>query len=192
MAKGLKSNIKNVYNRMMLYNIIISAISIIVGIVLLFISNMSNKLLGGIMGVVLLLAGLNSIYKYFHRDGAKLYSLSLVFGIIYVIIGVVLIVYPYKVREFVSISLALYIIVDAASKLNYSYWLKKGNEDGWLVILASGILLLIIGILIIFNPFVNLTIIKLVGAFLIIGGVLDLNDTVLFKRRAKEIMDIFW
>ena len=84
------------------------------------------------------------------------------------------------------------MIINGLSKMNYAVWLKKGEEDSWLVTLVSGILIAVIGILVVFNPFASLTITKLAGAFLIITGVIDLTDTILFKKRSKEIMDIFW
>lgn len=192
MAKGFKNSIENIYNRMMLYSIIAAVATVVVGFVLLFLPNASNKAVGIITGIIFLIAGVNSIYKYFHRDGAKLYSLNLMFGILYVILGTVIIIYPYTVVEFVTVCLGIYMIINGASKINYGIWLKKGNEKSWLITLISGILLIIIGILVIFNPFVSLTLTKLCGAFLIITGILDFMDTILFKTRSKEIMEIFW
>lgn len=192
MAKGFKNSVENVYNKMMIYNILIAVITVIIGLVLFFLPNTSNKIVGVIIGIIFLLSGLNSIYKYFHRDGAKLYSLNIFFGILYTILGVVIILYPFTVVEFVTICLGLYIVINSASKINYALWLKKGNEDSWLITLATGILLLVIGLLVIFNPFATLTLTKLAGVFLIITGVLDFMDTILFKKRSKEIMEIFW
>lgn len=193
MASGFKKSVENTFNRMMRYNIVSAIFTILVGIILLFLPKLTNKIVGILAGIIFLVAGINSVYKYFHRDGAKLYSLNLIFGILYAILGVVLIVYPFTVVEFITICLGLYIVVNGASKMNYALWLKKGNEETWLITLITGIVLLIVGILVIFYPFnATLTITKLTGAFLIITGVLDLMDSILFKQRSKEIMEIFW
>lgn len=192
MAKGFKNSIENVYNRIMIYSLIGAVITVAIGLVLLFLPNTSNKIVGIIVGINILINGINAIYKYFHRDGAKLYSLNLVFGILYSILGVVIILYPFTVVEFVSICLGIYILINGATKVNYALWLKKGNEDSWLIALATGIVLLVLGLLVLFNPFITLTITKLCGAFLIITGVLDFMDTFLFKSRSKEIIEIFW
>ena len=53
-------------------------------------------------------------------------------------------------------------------------------------------MLIIFGILVMFNPFVKIALTKLTGAFLLIAAILDLTDTMLFRKRAKEIMEIFW
>ena len=192
MANGLRNSIENMYKRMIWYSIGTALITIITGIVLLLVPELSGKVLGIIVGIIFLIEGINSIYKYFHREGAKLYNLNLVFGVIYAVLGVVIILVPSSVVEFITICLGIYMIVNGASKVNYALWLKRGNEDSWLITLATGILVAIVGVLVIFNPFASLTLTKLAGAFLIITGILDFMDTILFKNRSKEITEIFW
>ena len=192
MANGLRNSIENMYKRMIWYSIGTALITIITGIVLLLVPELSGKVLGIIVGIIFLIEGINSIYKYFHREGAKLYNLNLVFGVIYAVLGVVIILIPSSVVEFITVCLGIYMIVNGASKVNYALWLKRGNEDSWLITLATGILVAIVGVLVIFNPFASLTLTKLAGAFLIITGILDFMDTILFKNRSKEIMEIFW
>ena len=192
MANGLRNSIENMYKRMIWYSIGTALITIITGIVLLLVPELSGKVLGIIVGIIFLIEGINSIYKYFHREGAKLYNLNLVFGVTYAVLGAVIILVPSSVVEFITVCLGIYMIVNGASKVNYALWLKRGNEDSWLITLATGILVAIVGVLVIFNPFASLTLTKLAGAFLIITGILDFMDTILFKNRSKEIMEIFW
>lgn len=192
MASGFKNSIENMYKRMIIYSLLTSLFTIIMGIVLLLLPNATNKVVGIIVGIIFLIEGINSVYKYFHREGAKLYNLNLIFGVLYALLGVVIILYPFTVVEFVTVCLGIYMIINGASKVNYALWLKRGNEESWLITLATGILIAIVGILVIFNPFASLTLTKLAGAFLIITGILDFMDTILFRNRSKEIMEIFW
>ena len=192
MATPFKKSIENVYNSMIIYSILTSILSIIIGLVLMFLPAVSNKVVGIIVGIVFLAFGINSVYKYFHRDGAKIYSLNLIFGVLYSILGIVIIIYPFSVMNFVTVCLGLFIIVNGISKINYGMWLKRGNEESWLVTLVTGAFLVTIGIMLVFNPFTALTLTQIAGAFLIITGVLNLSDTILFKNRAKQIMEIFW
>lgn len=192
MARELGNSIEKMYKRMLGYSLFIAITMIVAGAVIMFLPTLTNKVIGIVIGILFLISGLNSVYKYFHRDGAKLYSLNLIFGILYSLLGVVLIIYPFTVVEFITVCLGIYMIINGVSKTNYALWLKRGNEDAWLITLATGILVAIIGLLVIFNPFASLTITKLVGVFLIITGILDIMDIVLFKNRSKEIMEIFW
>ena len=52
MATPFKKSIERVYNRMVIFSIIASVITIIVGAVLLFLPNLSNKVVGIITGVI--------------------------------------------------------------------------------------------------------------------------------------------
>ena len=192
MASGFKNSIENMYKRMIIYSLLTALLTIIMGIVLLLLPNATNKVVGIIVGIIFLIEGINSVYKYFHREGAKLYNLNLIFGVLYALLGVVIILYPFTVVEFVTVCLGIYMIINGASKVNYALWLKRGNEESWLITLATRILIAIVGILVIFNPFASLTLTKLAGAFLIITGILDFMDTILFRNRSKEIMEIFW
>jgi len=192
MASGFKNSIENMYKRMIIYSLLTALLTIIMGIVLLLLPNATNKVVGIIVGIIFLIEGINSVYKYFHREGAKLYNLNLIFGVLYALLGVVIILYPFTVVEFVTVCLGIYMIINGASKVNYALWLKRGNEESWLITLATGIIIAIVGILVIFNPFASLTLTKLAGAFLIITGILDFMDTILFRNRSKEIMEIFW
>ena len=192
MANPFKNSIENVYNRMIIYSLITAILSIIVGLVLIFLPAVSNKVVGIIIGVIILAYGITAIYKYFHRDGAKIYTLNIIFGVLYSILGVVIILYPYSVMSFVTVCLGLFVIINGATKINYGIWLKRGNEDSWLVTLVTGIFLVVLGIMLVFNPFSALTLTQISGAFLIIVGILNVSDTILFKKRSKEIMEIFW
>lgn len=192
MASGFKNSIENMYKRMIIYSLLTALLTIIMGIVLLLLPNATNKVVGIIVGIIFLIEGIDSVYKYFHREGAKLYNLNLIFGVLYALLGVVIILYPFTVVEFVTVCLGIYMIINGASKVNYALWLKRGNEESWLITLATGIIIAIVGILVIFNPFASLTLTKLAGAFLIITGILDFMDTILFRNRSKEIMEIFW
>lgn len=192
MATPFKKSIENVYNKMVIFSIISAIITIIVGIVLLFLPNLSNKVVGIITGVIFIIFGITTAYKYLKRDGAKIYSLNLVFAILYLILGLVIIIFPFSVIEFVTVCLGLFLVVNGATEINYGLWLKRGGSKAWLVTLVAGILLVILGIMIVFNPFTAFALTQITGAFLIISGIINLSDAITFKTKAKEIMDIFW
>ncbi len=180
------------FNLMILISILVEVLLIIFGIVMLFDPNFSNKFMGVILGILFLLYAGSLIFNFFTRDGAKLYSLNIAFSVIVGIIGILLIVYPYALINFVITCLGIYIIISGAVKINYSLWLKKGQEESWYVVLANGIMLVILGILINANPFANMLITRIIGIFIIVSSVLKMSDTILFRKRSKEIMKIFW
>lgn len=192
MAAQFKKSIENIYNKMIVFSIITSIITIIVGTILLFLPDLTNKVVGIITGVIFVLFGLTSVYKYLKRDGAKIYTLNLIFAILYLVLGVVIIIFPFSVIEFVTVCLGLFLIINGATKINYGLWLKRGSCSAWLITLIAGSFLGVLGIMMIFNPFTSYALTQIVGAFLIMSGVINLSDAITFKAAAKEIMEIFW
>ncbi len=192
MSRIVRETISDRFNKFMTLSIICSVIIALIGGVLLFLPELSNKLIGIISGVLFILSGINTIYKYFCRNGAKLYSLNLLYGIIILLIGVIIILVPFSVTTFLTICLGLYLIIFGVNKITYGVWFKIGNDSSWLITFVIGIMLTIFGILVLANPFSSLTVTQVVGSFLILSSILDLTDLVLLKKRANEITKIFW
>lgn len=194
MAKSVfKKSMKNTYRNFIIYSFINAALSFICGLIIVLVPSLSTKVICIIAGISCILSGLTSLYNYLKRDGAKLFALSIVFAILYFCLGLILIIFPSRVVSFVTICLGLYLLVKGALKIDYALWFRKGEEDSWKVTLASGILLIVIAIILLINPFkAGLTINQIVGAYLMLLSVVDASNTFMFNKRTKEIMDIFW
>ena len=192
MGRIVRETIDERFNKMLTISIVSSIVIALVGAVLLFMPKLSNKLIGVIMGLLFILYGITTIYKYITRNGAKLYSLNLLYGIIILLIGVIIVLVPFSVTSFLTICLGLYLIIIGINKVTYGIWFKIGNHSSWLITLVIGIMLIFFGILILSNPFSSLTITRLVGAFLILSSILDITDLILLKKRSDEISKIFW
>lgn len=192
MGRIVRETIDERFNKMLTISIVSSIVIALVGAVLLFMPKLSNKLIGVIMGLLFILYGITTIYKYITRNGAKLYSLNLLYGIIILLIGVIIVLVPFSVTSFLTICLGLYLIIIGINKVTYGIWFKIGNHSSWLITLVIGIMLIFFGILVLSNPFSSLTITRLVGAFLILASILDITDLILLKKRSDEISKIFW
>ena len=68
MARGFKNSAKNVFRRMNNLSILVAIITIILGLILLLMPEKTNKIVGTMVGISVLLTGLATIYKYFKRD----------------------------------------------------------------------------------------------------------------------------
>jgi membrane protein HdeD len=189
---GTNRNIESKFNKMLGFSIAIDIVFLGIGILFLCIPDFSTRLIGVLVGISFILYGANTAYKYFNRNGAKLYSLNLMFAIIAIVLGILLIVYPYTYISFIITCLGIYMIVIGALNINYGVWFKIGKDDSWLLTLVIGILLITFGIMVLTNPFSKLTFIQVVGFFLVVLSLLQITDTVLFKKKKDDIVKIFW
>ena len=152
----------------------------LVGLVLLLIPGTLNKLIGILIGGALLITGVLSIIKYTKENIAGS-NLNLVSGILYAVLGVIIIIYPYSIINLVTICLGVYLIINGMLKLKLAFTLKN-ITDKWIGTLVMGIITIVLGLLLIFNPFAGITITKLAGAFLVIVAVFDLVDTYIIQK----------
>ncbi len=150
----------------------------LVGLILLLIPDTLNKLLGIVVGLGLLILGIYSIYQYFQQ---KLFTSNMISGILYSILGLIVLLYPGSVIRAVAIGIGFALIVIGLSKLRQALILKNVNTK-WIGTLVVSILILILGFLLVFNPFSGVAITKLAGAFLLIVAIFNVVDNCVFQK----------
>ncbi len=181
------------FNSFTISSIISSVITIIIGILIFIFSEQIGALVGYIVGLIFIYTGILAIYKFFKRDGAKLYSLNIIFGILSVILGIVIILVPTSVISYINVLFGIFLIILGGNKVTYGIWFKIGNDASWGVTLVSGLMLILFGVLLIANPFESfMTATKLVGVFLILYSILDITDSIMLRKRSEEIVKVFW
>lgn len=172
----IEKNTKNKQNN----NVTLTIILGLVGLILILIPDAFNKIIGYLVGIVLLVVGLIGIYKYMkNRDEDN--ALNLVTGILYAVLGVIIMAYPHSVINLASKCLGVYLVISSILKLQTAFNLKATNSK-WIGTLVVGILVLVLGALLIFNPFSGVTVTKLAGAFLIAYAVFDLIDIYIIQK----------
>lgn len=152
----------------------------LVGLVLLLIPGTLNKIIGILIGAALLIVGVLAIIKY-TKEKEEGSNLNLVSGILYSVLGVIIIIYPYSIINLVTICLGVYLVINGLLKLKLAFNLKNVT-DKWIGTLIMSIITVILGILLIFNPFAGITITKLAGAFLVVVAIFDLIDTYIIEK----------
>lgn len=150
----------------------------LVGLILLLIPDTLNKLLGIVVGLGFLILGIYSIYQYLQQ---KLFTSNMISGILYSILGLIVLLYPGSVIRAVAIGIGFALIVIGLSKLRQALILKNLNTK-WIGTLVVSILILILGFLLVFNPFSGVAITKLAGAFLLIVAIFNVVDNCVFQK----------
>ena len=185
-----KSNLR--FNKMMTTSFISCIITAIFGLFLFLASDLTNKIIGIFVGVVALIMGITYLYKYIKREGVKLFSFNILFGILLIILSIIIFIMPLVVTQTVTLFLGLFMIIIGSNKVTYGILFKGAGFKPWLLMLVTGLLLIVLGILAIVNPFANLTITKIVGIFLILSSILDFSNLVMLKKQSEELIDRFW
>ena len=153
----------------------------LIGLVLLLLPSTLNNIIGFVVGGCLLIFGIIGIIKYIRNKEYKFTS-SLVSGILYSALGIIVIINPSSVISLVTICLGLYLVINGILKTVFSFNLKKITTR-WGGALVMGLLTIVLGLLLVINPFGSaVAITKLAGAFLVVVAIFDLVDRYIIMK----------
>ncbi len=185
--KKLEKGFTTIIYSEMLYSVIYA----LLGALLVFKSEMADNVAGLFIGTFFLIYGILAIFTFIDKNKIKLFRFNFIFGILSILLGIFIMLNPLSIINFLNISFGIWLVIGGVSKGVYFYLLKRVKESCGKVILVSAILFILLGILIIVNPFRNMFVTKSVGIFIILYSILNLNDLVLLKRRGKYFLELF-
>ena len=97
----------------------------------------------------------------------------------------------HRAKEFFSIILGIWIIINAVTKFQYSLVLKKLKKDDWKYTLLISGLTFVWGIVLIVNPLKSVLLAtQVIGIFIIIYAVLDVIDNILLIKNKDDINNL--
>lgn len=169
----------------MINNIIRGSLVALVGILLIVLNESVMPLLVRLLGAVFFLPAFISLVNlYMKRNGTPMFPMLMmnVINIGSVILGILLMLFPVAFLEFFVILLAVMLLcfslLQAYAAISMCRSLKQG-----LGLLATPVLLLVMSIVLLFNPFGAIsTATLIVGICLVVSGGSDIVISVLTKR----------
>ena len=180
------------FRKLMLCSFLTSLLDIIVGILFIIFTDVSTKIIVIVLGAIILVHGLFCLIRYIYDGlGTKFFAIDLILGVAAIILGVFVIFSPLNALNFMGVYFCGWLLVNGIEKIYYGYKFMKANEDIYPLVSFIGILTILMGVLVSFNPFKGFMLItRLTGLFLMASGLLDILSGMLFRKRAKEILQI--
>lgn len=163
-----------------------ATIAIIVGIVFLFVPEQTLKTIGFAAGIVILLSGLFLVFGAFSyaKKGQNMFF-WLVEGIINLSLGIILIVNPEWLVEFLLILIGLWALILGVYQLYTGFANSKQIRNNSLLKI-NGLAALVIGLILLFKPdMVASFVVQLLGVISIIIGGIMMYFAFLIKSAAK-------
>lgn len=134
--------------------IILSVLICVLGIVLIAVPEFSINLLCWIGGGLLVVFGCIKILGYLSKDLYRLaFQFDLAFGILFIILGILLILRMENMLNIICILLGIIILSDSLLKIQTAIDAKNFGLRLWWTILAAAILTAIFGVLLLFRPY---------------------------------------
>ena len=169
----------------MINNIIRGSLVALVGILLIVLNESVMPLLVRLLGVVFFLPAFMSLVNlYMKRNGTPMFPMLMmnVINIGSVILGILLMLFPVAFLEFFVILLAVMLLCFSLLQAYAAISLCRSLKQG-LGLLATPVLLLVMSIVLLFNPFDAIsTATLIVGICLVVSGGSDIVISVLTTR----------
>jgi len=168
--------------------LLMGVLYILLGIVALVIPETMERLLGFLIGAVLIIAGAVSMISYLLRDAHQnYYHNDFLHGLLGILLGIVVL---YKVDIIISLVpflLGALVLVSGLSKLQDVIDLKRLEYGNWIFMLVLAIINIVLGLVLIFHPMAIANLLfRLLGAGLIFSGITDCVTTIYFAGKIRN------
>ena len=163
-----------------------SLLSIVLGIVLLAFPGIVMRTVCYLIAILFMLLGVKRIVAYFRGRGSLFFSGGLLLGLSALLIGILIFV---RVESFVGILpfvIGIVTIFSGTASIQSALDLRREGYAGWIGSMIMSVLSVLIGMLLIINPFASLVVtVMFIGVSLIVDGFCDLITAWMFSKRLK-------
>jgi len=167
-------------------SIITSILMLIVSILLILMPETILNSIVVLLGIAALLDGILHSISYIITDKEmKAFSNELFFGILEIMTGGLLFLFKANIINIFPVIIGIWIIIAGVTKFQLAFNLR-GIESKWIVVLLSSIISIILGVLIILNPFSTvMTITVISGIILLITEICNLIESAYLLIKLK-------
>ena len=177
------NKVKKFFTKLKWENIIAAILAIVVGVLFIILPKDSADVLCLIAGILLIFDGSFTLVAYIF-SGFFLGAHLLIVGIMLILLGTFCLANPENIMEVLTVLFGLYIVIDGATSIVDSVYCAKAKIKGWGLLLVLAILSIGLGTVVMFSTFD--TIMIFAGCSLIIDGVCDIIETIVFSHKIKE------
>ena len=180
---------KEAFKRVTVSMICSSIIAFILGLIMVIYPGLSMVTMGIIVGIYMIIHGVVLVALDFKSNMNYSPFDGIVSGILFIILGILLIAMPGILSLALTLALGVWIILTSVGTIRLALVIK-GKNSNWVLILLFGILDLVAGILILFNPFASsISITVLSGAIIMAHSVINIIDMIIIKKNIKSFTD---
>lgn len=175
----------------MKHNYFINAvIMVILGIVLVIWPHILGVMLCYLLGGALIVMGVFQLISFLRGERLGFYNkFVMMMGIVLVLLGIWICAQPRIVLSIIPVVVGIIVLIHGLMDIQYTLDIKKAGSEKWWIALIAAVLTLIVGLLLVLNPFTVYEItMVLVGVAMLYDGGSDLA-LLLFSYLAQRDTD---
>ncbi len=166
----------------------ISVLYVITGIMMLIWPHLTLSMLGNVLGIGLLVVGAANIIIYLTRDHLDgILQLDLTEGVIFAAFGAFMLLHADFVHMALPFGTGILLLVGGISHIQYALDMRRLFFVHWKIMLIFAVILIVLGSVLIYNPFSATILIYFMGCSLILNGGLSIFSVLAISHRMKKI-----
>ena len=156
--------------------IVMSLVFCAAGVACIVNPGLSAAVLGRVLGVAMILFGAVKLVGYCSRDLYRLaFQYDLGFGLLLIALGVLVLLRPAEVRDFLLTALGIAVLTDGLYKVQIAVDAKRFGVSAWWLTLVLAVAAGTVGLALVFRPWDSARLLTiLLGAALVAEGILNL------------------
>ena len=181
---------KDLFQRVTTSILISSIIAFIIGLIMAVVPGLSLQVIGIMVGIFVILHGIVLIGLDFAINKIHIPFFGILSGVLSVIVGLILIAMPGVLSTVFTIALGIWIILSSVNIISMAVTVKNGVPN-WFLLLLLGIVDLICGIIILFNPFASAISVTILGGIIImIHSAVTIVDMIIEKEDVDTMITV--
>lgn len=178
---------KSLLNQWRSFSVATIAASVLLGLILLVFPEASIKYISIAFGAALIFLGVCGVAQYFSKKSS---SLILVMGVIVLVCGIIVCVKYRTIISIVELLFGIFLLCSGIINFVNSLQSSVRKTSSWWVTLILSVVSMAFGIISVIRPFaVSTTLVRFIGAGLLVYAVLDLIAYIRFKKITREVED---
>ena len=168
--------------------IIMSVLLCVFGVLLIVVPDISLSVIGIVCGALFIVFGLVRLVGYFSKDLYRLaFQYDLAFGLLMIALGIIMLLSPESLMNFICIALGLSIFADGLFKVQIAIDSKRFGLSTWWLIMALAVITVVVGIALVARPSdSSRVLIVLMGVSMRCEGLLDLGTVITAVKIIKH------
>ena len=150
-----------------------AVIMVLLGLVLVIWPHILGVLLCYLLGGALIVMGVFQLISFLRGERLGFYNkFVMMMGIVLVLLGIWICTQPHIVLSIIPVVVGIIVLIHGLMDIQYTLDIKKAGSTKWWIALIAAILTLVVGLLLVFNPFTayEITMVLLGIAMLYDGG----------------------
>lgn len=164
-----------------------SLVILVFGIFLVVWPGVTMIVVANVLGAILILSGLYKVINYFVVKGQNdFFNNDLLSGVIAILIGIAVIVIGDDIAGIFRIVIGIWMIYEALVRVNTAIKMNAAGIKSWSYILIVALVMLVLGIFVVFNAG---AVMQLIGAMMIITGIVGIVGDVMFIQYVDRVTE---